>query len=1130
MAEATISKLKFTISASTTSARKNIEKLTAAVNESATAVQKLKSAYSGLEGDAYSAIRDMKSEMRALKKTVDDIANSEAKRKKQEEDAANAAKAKAKAEEDMRTTLDQQVSDAGKLADRTDQVVKAQKEENSEAEKGVGIRERLRQAITKTASALKDGVLSASSGWDKVFQGGDNIFDTAMLTGGNLVSKFANDLGSVLSNFDVFEDIVPVLSTMGNVFQSLTRYAGQFANTFLEIGKAMGGYLTKNIRAFSNAISSLFNTIARRALMMGVRAAIKAVVSGVQEGINNLYQWSLAVDQTFANAMDNIATSTNYLKNSLGAAFAPAIESLAPVIDFIIDKFVSLLNVINQVIALLGGKAYWTRAIKQQASFADAASGGAGKVGKAAKEAKKDIDLYLASFDELHVMNKPSESGSSGGGGSGGGGGAGGTDYATMFENMPFDSTLKDLIDAGDWFGVGELFADKMNVITQQLDDWIVNVFEPWGIEWANNLGNLINGFVSRYDWSLLGKTIADGMNAAVRTANEFLTTTDFIALGEAIGTAVKSWFDNVSWTEVAEYFANKLNAAIHFAFGFLSKTLSNGAEIGQTISNAVQTWFTSVDWERASQALQTGFNGIVQGLARFVSNGSMWESVKKSLTTMFDGLGKLDAKGLAQSLSQLFIKAMESVSLSGGWGTIGRKIGEFLGNLDWAGIIKSVLDASWQMITSGVRAFFNGGGGSSLAASVGAIIGAALIGKGIMKIVSGYLVGKGLELAGLKVGIGGAITATGTAVAKKSFGAAILGWLKGALGTAASWLATSGVGLGGLLLTIPIGIALSLKDEGAKQTTNQLQNMTDEEWKQRFGDTPRYYGNGSKPTSAVTNVVNDKVNLSMTAEVDINATMKSLTDKIPTKQKNIATVADLRSKIEKFDHNTEKMNARIATRSMTNDFNYTIGSMKASFSKHEKGSGFSSTVGSMNASFTKREKGSGFDSTLYAMKAQFSSREKGGSFDSTLYNMKARLDRREVNFDTTVYMKARITEHNLNIRFSAAGGVFTASGWRPIERFAEGGTADETGQLFVAREAGPELVGNLGGHTAVMNNDQIVASVSDGVARAVASVMTGRSGNQTIVLNYDGKTLFKAVVSENNETFMRTGNSPLMV
>lgn len=49
---------------------------------------------------------------------------------------------------------------------------------------------------------------------------------------------------------------------------------------------------------------------------------------------------------------------------------------------------------------------------------------------------------------------------------------------------------------------------------------------------------------------------------------------------------------------------------------------------------------------------------------------------------------------------------------------------------------------------------------------------------------------------------------------------------------------------------------------------------------------------------------------------------------------------------------------------------------------------------------------------------------------------------------------------------------------------FADGGFVT-SGQLFVAREAGPEMVGTIGGHTAVANNDQIVAGIQNGVAQA---------------------------------------------
>jgi hypothetical protein len=47
-------------------------------------------------------------------------------------------------------------------------------------------------------------------------------------------------------------------------------------------------------------------------------------------------------------------------------------------------------------------------------------------------------------------------------------------------------------------------------------------------------------------------------------------------------------------------------------------------------------------------------------------------------------------------------------------------------------------------------------------------------------------------------------------------------------------------------------------------------------------------------------------------------------------------------------------------------------------------------------------------------------------------------------------------------------------------------------GQLFFAREAGPELVGTMGGRTAVANNAQIVAGISSGVFSAVRAAMSG--------------------------------------
>lgn len=47
-----------------------------------------------------------------------------------------------------------------------------------------------------------------------------------------------------------------------------------------------------------------------------------------------------------------------------------------------------------------------------------------------------------------------------------------------------------------------------------------------------------------------------------------------------------------------------------------------------------------------------------------------------------------------------------------------------------------------------------------------------------------------------------------------------------------------------------------------------------------------------------------------------------------------------------------------------------------------------------------------------------------------------------------------------------------------------------ETGQMFIAREAGPELVGTIGNSTAVANNDQIVQGIEGGVRNANSAVV----------------------------------------
>ena len=97
------------------------------------------------------------------------------------------------------------------------------------------------------------------------------------------------------------------------------------------------------------------------------------------------------------------------------------------------------------------------------------------------------------------------------------------------------------------------------------------------------------------------------------------------------------------------------------------------------------------------------------------------------------------------------------------------------------------------------------------------------------------------------------------------------------------------------------------------------------------------------------------------------------------------------------------------------------------------------------------------------------------------------------------------------------------------FKAYAMGGFPAD-GEMFIAREAGPEMVGTIGNRTAVANNDQIVESVSRGVYQAVASAMGQSSGGtQVVEAKVNDKVLFEVMVNRSRQETMRTGHNPLL-
>lgn len=94
---------------------------------------------------------------------------------------------------------------------------------------------------------------------------------------------------------------------------------------------------------------------------------------------------------------------------------------------------------------------------------------------------------------------------------------------------------------------------------------------------------------------------------------------------------------------------------------------------------------------------------------------------------------------------------------------------------------------------------------------------------------------------------------------------------------------------------------------------------------------------------------------------------------------------------------------------------------------------------------------------------------------------------------------------------------------------YAEGGFPEQ-GQMFIAREAGPELVGNIGNKTAVANNDQIIEGVRQGVYAAVVEANTNNNSRQPINVYIGNKKVYEGYGSYANTQNNRYGANVIKV
>lgn len=502
--------------------------------------------------------------------------------------------------------------------------------------------------LTTAAQAI--GAISDAAGWRRGGSGGgrsggSNTIPTDLPTG-------EPETEHVEGSTEQMEEVAAAEDkaiTSGKVLrQVLVNLGKEFKNGAVKafnFGKKLIALPFKKLAAAVKSslapLKQFLHSIARIAMYRAIRGLLSGITSALKEGMKNLYQYSKIAGTSFHSAMDMAATDVLWLKNSLAAAVAPIVEALMPALDALAAKIVTVLNLLAQLMAILGGKSTYTRAVKSAKEYGEAAGGAA-----------KEVRMLISGFDELNAFQDKS-------------GGGGGADYGSMFEEADVDSglgdfakKLKEAFENGDWEELGRLLGEKVNEIFAAID------------------------------WEGIGSKLGKKIDGVIRTAYSFLKTVDFKAIGGDIAKLINGAIREINFETAGRLFIRKITALLDLVIGFI-KTLS-----WDDVAKAIGDFFLGAFREASEWLHENDFAEI----GRIVSDG-----IKKILDAMLRAVREMD------------------------WYAVGKAIGDFLGNIDWAGILWRVAEIVWTAFKGVLEGLLSTSGGRMFLALLAAIKGLKL-------------------------------------------------------------------------------------------------------------------------------------------------------------------------------------------------------------------------------------------------------------------------------------------------------------------------------------------------------------------------------------------------------------------
>lgn len=476
--------------------------------------------------------------------------------------------------------------------------------------------------------------------------------------------------------------------TVQNTFSKMLNPAVKIFGTGVKAALKPVSMFTKGISSLVPSMTNLSKSLARTYKMlrlMIVRSALRAMITNTEQGFKNLTQYS---DQ-FNSSVSMLWNSLRQLGNAFAAASSPMINAFAPAIDWLIQKIISAINAINQLMSALLGNSTWIKATHLADKYGAAVGGAAGGAEK--------LNKQLQGFDELNNLT------SNNGGGGGGGGGAG-TNASDMFTTEAIDSYWKNLADkikqtwetTADFTWLGEDIGKRLNDALINIDTNVLPGMKTFAIKLGKAIGTAITGFVEVKDLGHnIGKTIADAIDVAVSGINSFFTNVHWKSVGQFIADGINGVFDSDLLDDLVTMFVKLFNASVESFAGFASNVQWGkiGTQIGVSLNKAIKKIDTAT---------------LAQGISDFVDG---------ALTGAIAILEQTDFK------------------------EVGKKLAAFIQNIDWKSITIDLIDLALHVVDALcdaiVQLWNDGGITAKLGLAIAGLIGAVKITGIVNKLVS---------------------------------------------------------------------------------------------------------------------------------------------------------------------------------------------------------------------------------------------------------------------------------------------------------------------------------------------------------------------------------------------------------